>query len=226
MSAICSAILLFCGFLRAEPGFTTDKHEPKPSLWFGTYAYVCAYVLHLRPRTAQAPVQRTHVEKGKEITFKHHKAPIIGITVFDVHSGLPLELAHDAPDASDAPADATDAPADAPQSQHRVLIATEEQFKVYSLPEMSAKDKYKLTAKEGDHIRRMSFARFSVASRAPAAVPIAGSNAAPAAAIVSPPPTISLHAMLCLTNKGDCIIFSVPDLKKKLNAAAVRREDI
>lgn len=32
--------------------------------------------------------------------------------------------------------------------------------------------------------------------------------------------------LLCLTNLGDCLIWSLPDLIKQLNAAAIRREDI
>lgn len=32
--------------------------------------------------------------------------------------------------------------------------------------------------------------------------------------------------LLCLTNLGDCLILSIPELKRQLNAAAVRREDI
>lgn len=31
--------------------------------------------------------------------------------------------------------------------------------------------------------------------------------------------------LLCLTNLGDCLVLSIPDLKRQLNAAAVKRED-
>lgn len=211
-----------------------QPHKTFPSLWFGTYAYVCAYILYIPPPANAAavppgtipPVLRTRADKGKEITFKQHKAPIIGITVFDVHTGLPLELAPDAETFARSP--------------HRVVIATEEQFKVFSLPELSVKDKYKLTAKEGVRIRRMSFARFSCTMSAgvgraagkqvvAAAAPAAADGTSAAAVVVPVPTAIAMHhevGMLCLTNAGDCIIFSVPDLKKKLNAAAVRREDI
>jgi len=34
------------------------------------------------------------------------------------------------------------------------------------------------------------------------------------------------YALMCLTNLGDCLILSIPDLKRQLNAAAIRREDI
>lgn len=32
--------------------------------------------------------------------------------------------------------------------------------------------------------------------------------------------------LLCLTNMGDCVVLSIPDLKRQLNVAAVKREDI
>lgn len=197
---------------------------------------MCAYILHIPPKQATdgnintQPPKPITADKGKEITFKQHKAPIVGITVFDVHTGLPLEFAPDAETFSRSP--------------HRVVIATEEQFKIFSLPDLSVKDKYKLTAKEGVRIRRMSFARFSCDMPARAITASAKSPAKPnASAATSPnaeapagtavtaagplaPPKHHEVGMLCLTNAGDCIIFSVPELKKKLNAAAVRREDI
>lgn len=34
------------------------------------------------------------------------------------------------------------------------------------------------------------------------------------------------YSLLCLTNLGDCLVLSIPEFKRQLNAAAVRREDI
>lgn len=34
------------------------------------------------------------------------------------------------------------------------------------------------------------------------------------------------YALLCLTNLGDCLVLSISELKRQLNAAAIRREDI
>lgn len=34
------------------------------------------------------------------------------------------------------------------------------------------------------------------------------------------------YSLMCLTNLGDCLILSIPELKRQLNAAAIRREDI
>lgn len=34
------------------------------------------------------------------------------------------------------------------------------------------------------------------------------------------------YALVCLTNLGDSLVLSIPELKRQINAAAVRREDI
>lgn len=34
------------------------------------------------------------------------------------------------------------------------------------------------------------------------------------------------YSLLCLTNLGDCLVLSIPEFKRQLNAAAIRREDI
>ena len=36
----------------------------------------------------------------------------------------------------------------------------------------------------------------------------------------------SENCLVCLTNLGDCIVLSVPELRRQLNAAVIRREDI
>lgn len=150
-----------------------------------------------------------------------HNAPIVGITVFD-NAGFPLQLS-------------------APGRGHRVVVATEEQFKIYSLPLLKSNNnviKYKLTALEGVRVRRMSFATFSC-KLPPNLVPnvisptknlqrspiSAGDNVTPQTDTAAQPVHTEV-GLLCLTNAGDCLVFSVPELKRQINAAAVRREDI
>ena len=36
----------------------------------------------------------------------------------------------------------------------------------------------------------------------------------------------SENCLVCLTNLGDCIVLSIPELRRQLNAAVIRREDI
>ncbi|CAG5032816.1 unnamed protein product [Parnassius apollo] len=87
---------------------------------------------------------------------------------------------------------------------HRVLITSEEQFKVFSLPALKPHNKYKLTAHEGARVRRTAFAWFEC---------------------VSGGERHREWCLLCLTNLGDCLVLS-PELRRQLNAAAVRKEDI
>ncbi|KAL4709933.1 hypothetical protein ACJJTC_003896 [Scirpophaga incertulas] len=87
----------------------------------------------------------------------------------------------------------------------RVVIASEEQFKVFTLPTLRPHHKYKLTAHEGARVRRTAFAYFECTGAS-------GDR----------------HrewCLLCLTNLGDCLVLS-PELRRQLNAAAVRKEDI
>lgn len=79
---------------------------------------------------------------GKEIQLQH-KAPVIGIAVLDGSSKPlpePLEV-----EKGVAPLPDTTQP-------HRVVIASEEQFKIFALPSLKAVCKYKLTAHEGNYI--------------------------------------------------------------------------
>ena len=173
---------------------------------------------------ADAPTRRVSAQLAKEIQLKH-RAPVVGIAIFD-QAGCPVDQ---------LPAGSTGSP------PHRVLIASEEQFKLFSLPQLKPINKYKLTANEGARIRRIQFASFSC--RVPSDVLQAASGSG------SPSKSIRSHdadaantsvvsgaggdaqlyhekALMCLTNLGDIMVLSVPELKRQLNAAAVRREDI
>ncbi|XP_058062000.1 lethal(2) giant larvae protein isoform X1 [Anopheles bellator] len=229
--------------------FITNQNVYIPTLWAGTNAScVSVFVLNLPPKPA-APVARASGENeeptaapaaktapvtgklAKEIQMKH-RAPIIGIAVVD-SNGVPLELQN--------------VPGPAP---HRVLIASEEQFKVFSLPQLKPVNKYKLTAHEGARVRRIAFATFmctvpvtqvhsSPAKSVPKAAPVspaagdqtaaAGDGAGNNELVSSGVPDITTHceiSLLCLTNLGDCLVLTVPELRRQLNSAAVRREDI
>uniref|UniRef100_A0A182PZT4 Lethal giant larvae homologue 2 domain-containing protein n=1 Tax=Anopheles farauti TaxID=69004 RepID=A0A182PZT4_9DIPT len=231
--------------------FITNQNVYIPTLWAGTNSScVSVFVLHLPPKqpaaaggengteettTATSPPQGPPVtgKLAKEIQMKH-RAPIIGIAVVD-SNGEPLEFQN--------------VPGPAP---HRVLIASEEQFKVFSLPQLKPVNKYKLTAHEGARVRRIAFATFmctvptsslvhaSPPKATPKPAPASPEQPAAAATDNNTPATAgneSLHAssdvtnhyeisLLCLTNLGDCLVLTVPELRRQLNSAAVRREDI
>lgn len=188
--------------------YLTSMQTTIATLWSATNSScVSVFVLHLPPKCDEdVPVEQRRMCTGqlaKEIQLKH-RAPVVGIEVVD-HNGIPLHF----PGAGMAP--------------HRVLIASEEQFKVFSLPQLKPVNKYKLTAHEGARVRRMQFAQFSCpAVDLERSHNTSGSGSDEVAAV----PVHTEVGLLCLTNLGDVLVLSVPELRRQLNAAAVRREDI
>ncbi|XP_043655548.1 lethal(2) giant larvae protein isoform X1 [Drosophila teissieri] len=218
--------------------YVTNVNITSPTLWSATNAStVSVFLLHLPPAqtaatavpsaSGNAPPQmprRVSAQLAKEIQLKH-RAPVVGISIFD-QAGSPVDQLNTGENGS---------------PPHRVIIASEEQFKVFSLPQLKPINKYKLTANEGARIRRIHFGSFSCrispeilqsmhggsptkSTRSygdgEAAANISGSLAAGRGDVYNE------TALICLTNMGDIMVLSVPELKRQLNAAAVRREDI
>nr|UYR00238.1 lethal(2) giant larvae protein [Plectrocnemia conspersa] len=170
-----------------------------PTMWAGTNnGTVYAFTIILPAANKRIEDNVTCI-LAKEIQLKH-RAPVIGITLLDGGS-VPL------PEPFEVEKGVSPLP-DVNQP-HRVIIASEEQFKIFSLPSLKPYCKYKLTAHEGARVRRMAFGNFSC-------------NVTTNAKTIKH----SECCLLCLTNLGDCLVLSVPDLRRQLNAAAVKREDI
>ncbi|XP_013142999.1 PREDICTED: lethal(2) giant larvae protein, partial [Papilio polytes] len=173
--------------------FLINTQNSTPTLWAGTNnGTVYAFTIHV-PNTNKRKEEPVTCQLAKEIQLKH-RAPVIGITVLDGAS-VPL------PDPLEVERGVSALPE---AGTHRVLITSEEQFKVFTLPSLKPHNKYKLTAHEGARVRRTAFAWFECAS---------GGE------------THREWCLLCLTNLGDCLVLS-PELRRQLNAAAVRKEDI
>ncbi|KAG5315252.1 L2GL protein, partial [Pseudoatta argentina] len=167
-----------------------------PTLWAGTNngtVYVFTLAIPAGMRRTEEDVNCT---LGKEIQLKH-RAPVIAITILD-GSSVPLPEPYEAEKGVTAGPDTT--------STHRVVIASEEQFKIFNLPSLKPYCKYKLTAHEGSRVRKTGFAKFWC--------------------YVEPAGTHEETCLLCLTNLGDCLVLSIPELRRQLNAAAIKREDI
>ena len=165
-------------------------------MWAGTNnGTVYAFTISDVPTAKRAAGESPTCSLAKEIQLKH-RAPVIDIAVLDGNSQPlpePLEVNKGVAKLPDT------------TSPHRVVIASEEQFKIFTLPQLKPFNKFKLTAHEGARVRRMAFAKFSCM--------LDGNKH-------------SEVDMLCLTNLGECFVLTVPDLKRQLTAAAVRREDI
>ncbi|KAJ8910731.1 hypothetical protein NQ315_016129 [Exocentrus adspersus] len=175
--------------------FLVSVQNTNPTLWAGTNnGTVYAFTIMV-PSTSKRETDDVTCHLAKEIQLKH-RAPVIAIAVLD-GSNKPLP----------EPLEVEKGVAPLPDTtqQHRVIIASEEQFKIFTLPSLKPFCKYKLTAHEGARVRRMAFANFSC---------------------ILDTATHSEVDLLCLTNMGDCLVLSIPDLKRQLNAAAIKREDI
>ncbi|XP_017110995.1 lethal(2) giant larvae protein isoform X1 [Drosophila elegans] len=218
--------------------YVTNVNITSPTLWSATNAStVSVFLLHLPPAqtaatsvpsaSGNAPPQtprRISAQLAKEIQLKH-RAPVVGISIFD-QAGSPVDQLNDGENGS---------------PPHRLLIASEEQFKVFSLPQLKPINKYKLTAHEGARIRRIHFGSFrcrippellqSLHGGSPTKSTrshVDGDGSANISANPAAGRGDEYHeiALICLTNMGDIMVLSVPELKRQLNAAAVRREDI
>lgn len=170
--------------------------ETTPTLWIGTNngtVYILTITVGVGEKRNE---QNSDCTLVKEIQLKH-RAPVIAIAILDGNS-VPL--------AEPGQVEMGLCPAPDLSAPHRVVIASEEQFKIFNLPSLKPFCKYKLTAHEGSRVRKTGFAKFSCRL----------DNA-------------TMHeeiCLLCLTNLGDCLILSIPELRRQLNAAAIKREDI
>ncbi|XP_061031749.1 lethal(2) giant larvae protein homolog 1 isoform X1 [Eubalaena glacialis] len=178
--------------------FLRDAAHHGPTMWAGTNSgSVFAYALEVPVAAANSdrrPEQAVEAVLGKEVQLMH-RAPVVAVAVLDGR-GRPL------PEPYEASRDLAQAPD--MQGGHAVLIASEEQFKVFTLPKVSAKTKFKLTAHEGCRVRKVALATFaSVACE-----------------------DYAETCLACLTNLGDVHVFSVPGLRPQVHYTCIRKEDI
>lgn len=167
--------------------FLVSVSARSPTLWAGTNSgaiYVFTIAMPAAEKRNEADV---HCRLGKEIQLKH-KAPVVAIAVVD-SVGVPLS----------EPGAKKEHPA-----PHRVVICSEEQFKVFGLPSLKPYGKFKLTAHEGSRIRKIGFLAYRSRND----------------------PNYVEHCVTCLTNQGDLSIFTIPDLRRQISTKCIRREDI
>ncbi|NWH43328.1 L2GL1 protein, partial [Fregata magnificens] len=174
--------------------FLRDAAHHGPTMWAGTNSgSVFAYALEV-PSQEKFSERAVEAVLGKEIQLMH-RAPVVAIAVLDGRGNPlpePYEVSRDLAKAPDM------------QGSHSMLISSEEQFKVFTLPKVSAKTKFKLTAHEGCRVRKVALV--SLAS--------AGSEER------------LENCLACLTNLGDIHIFTVPGLRPQVHYGCIRKEDI
>ncbi|KAI8477592.1 Lethal(2) giant larvae protein 1, partial [Branchiostoma belcheri] len=164
------------------------------SLWAGTNSGGIFVYSVTMPEADKREEEDVVAELGKEVQLKH-RAPVVALSVMDA-SSVPL------PDPMDVKHERADAPN--MNGAHTVVIASEEQFKVFTLPRLKEKTKYKLTAKEGVRVRKVGFTQYR--SR-------------------SDEKHLEQHLSL-VTNVGDFLVFSIPQLRRQVQHSCMRKEDI
>ncbi|XP_039632171.1 lethal(2) giant larvae protein homolog 1 [Polypterus senegalus] len=174
--------------------YLRDSVHHGPTMWAGTNSgSVYAYALEV-PSQEKFSEHSVEAVLGKEIQLMH-RAPVVSIAVLDGRGNPlpePYEVSRDLAKAPDM------------QGSHSVLIASEEQFKVFMLPKVSAKTKFKLTAHEGCRVRKVALVNFVSASAE----------------------EYTENCLVCLTNLGDIHIFTIPGLRPQVRYDCIRKEDI
>lgn len=77
-------------------------------------------------------------------------------------------------------------------------------FQIFTLPQLKAKWKFKLTAVDGSRIRKVAFVNFRSRSDE----------------------NYLENDVACLSNLGDLSVYSVSTLRQQMHASAIKKEDI
>ncbi|XP_053211449.1 lethal(2) giant larvae protein homolog 1-like [Panonychus citri] len=164
-----------------------------PTLWVGTQAgvvYAFAFkVPGLTPKEGEEEMRKTEkitFTYGREIKLAH-AAPVVFIHPID-STGYPL------PD----PLEVKHGKARAPSAADKVLVCTEEQFILFTLPQLKHHSKYKLTAGEGVKASHVSISSFTSTLDE----------------------SITEQCITCLTNSREIEVFTT-DLEQKMKAPLV-----
>lgn len=175
--------------------FLGDADHLTPTLWAGTNAgYIYVYSVTIPDKTNRDSTD-IKTEVGKELKLKHH-APVVNIFVVDRH-GVPIASVAETTAGRMVSADMT--------GGHSVVISSEEQFKVFSLPGLRPRNKEKLTAVDGSRVRKLGI--MEVKGK------VDGRD-------------VIHHCLVCLTNLGDVAVYSIPNLKVQIKKNIIKREDI
>jgi len=165
--------------------FIANPNTTSPTLWAGTNSgQVLVFLLTIPAKSGEKRKEdKISCVLGKEIQLKH-RAPVISIQVLD-SKGFPLTNCKESP--------------------HKVIIASEEQFKMFLLPTLKPCGKYKLTAHEGARIRKVGFTSF----------------------ISKADSGYSENCLTCLTNQGDLAIHSLPEIRRHvIQPQCMKKEDV
>lgn len=181
-------------FLYFADTYAVSAVSHQPTLWVGTNAgHVYIYTIIVPPGDKRAS-ESVSCRLAKEIKLRH-RAPVISMAVVDKRARVlpePLEIQHERAKAPDM------------SGEHQLIVCSEEQFKVFSLPSLKPVCKHKLTVVDGSMVRKLSFVNFRSRSDE----------------------NYSEFDIACLTNLGDLRVYTLPNLRLQLSAPALKKEDL
>jgi lethal(2) giant larvae protein len=203
MDDIPPSVIRYMYFVRT---FITNSQQLTNSLWVGTntgiiYIYALQFMPSQHLQQANKSVALTMIRTNqvincllaKEMRLKH-RAPVVNIQVIDQNmQPLPLLNTNDSSISSSSLVE-----------NHKVIICSEEQFKVFQLPTLKPVCKFKLTAVEGARVRRIGYNSYT--SRTD--------------------PKYTEHCLSCLSNLGDISVYSLPQLKRQVQMQCMKQQDI
>jgi lethal(2) giant larvae protein len=183
MDDIPPSVIRYMYFVRT---FITSNQQMTNSLWVGTNTGII-YIYAL-----QFVKSNINCLLAKEMRLKH-RAPVVNIQVIDQYM-QPLPL-------NDSQVEDKQASG---EHIHKVIICSEEQFKVFQLPALKPVCKFKLTAVEGARVRRIGYNCY----------------------ISKTDPKYSEYCLSCLSNLGDLSVYSLPQLKRQVQIQCMKQQDI
>jgi lethal(2) giant larvae protein len=211
MDDIPPSVIRYMYFVRT---FITSNQQQTNSLWVGTntgviYIYALQFLLNTThaqlvqtgPKAAMSSStirsnQSINCLLAKEMRLKH-RAPVVHIQVIDQNmQPLPIEAGSSGSETAEATSLA--------QQNHKVIICSEEQFKVFQLPTLKPVCKFKLTAVEGARVRRIGYNCYTSKNDA----------------------KYSEYCLSCLSNLGDLSVYSLPQLKRQVQIQCMKQQDI
>ncbi|CAF1916654.1 unnamed protein product [Rotaria magnacalcarata] len=196
--------------------YLNSLHDRTRSLWAGTngghvYVYsIIGFESQTLNRTTITTDQTSSCSLAKEIRLKH-KAPVLSIIVLDglnqsIGQGSNIPLIDSKFLTTEIPIQTTPTHSENVTS-HKVLICSEEQFKIFTLPHLKPSGKFKLTATEGTRVRKININQF-------------------ASKTDNPDESHSEYCLTCLDNMGHISIYSLPTFRRQILFNCVKPTDI
>jgi len=176
--------------------FLLSGHPSTPTMWIGNSAgHLTAYQLTV-PSDENRLTEDVKCILAKEVHLKHG-APVLSITAVD-REARRVSTSVEQQDMAVPPQDAGAA------GGHRLVVCSQEQIKIFSLPGLKPQHKVKLVT-HTDNAKICTFALANFVSKSDS--------------------TCAENAAICLTNNGLVHIYSLPNLKRQLDAQVTGKDD-